>query len=487
MSSIPQKAPGATPPILTPGGRRLPPISYSPENITTPGGTLWNSLLTATNPDQPSIQRSSNNPPPNGASALNNTGPPHTQNPDYSQFLNGSRKSGLTPNESNIRTGLTPGVSTATNGHGFPFGNQMISLTPGILNSPMTPGLSTLLGLGHNPAIMTPQLQQHIQNQPPHIQQQVQQQLQVQAVQPQVQTMVQTSDLGLPSTNQQKSRDHTESELETKKPRKLRKVKAEAANEEESSSTTIKSASPEDKKPSTENEKRQHFLERNRLAASKCRQRKKEKVAKMEDELKFYSSGYLRLSGQVNQLNAQLVQVRDILQNHKTCPLLNQQVGSYNQLTNLLNQVNYIISSEKPSSEIISNPPTVAGFQPLQPVQEYIPTISNNITPTLQAASTNNTSSGESSSIAVANEYETISGSNNISEHPSTSEVPGSAEVHQLQSQPSDIRAIHSMSNLALPITHNVVDHTNSDFNLRLVNSMVNIHHQNNNLVDLPN
>lgn len=249
------RLPGLTPPIYTPGGRRLPPIHLLPgATLGSPGtpGNLWSSLLSATNQ------------PENGQAQAN-----------YAQFANMMRKLGLTPNELNLRTGLTP---SGLNHAGFNFSPS--GATPGL--GQMTPGLSSLLGLQHTAHELPPD----------HVKQ-----------------------------------EEDEIEEEKPKPKRSRKTKEDR----------IKKA-----REDPEAEKRRQFLERNRVAALKCRQRKKQLFRKMEDELAFYSSGYRELLAQVTLLHDQLLQLRNIVLGHKDCPVLVDAVGGFQHLQNLIGQTDFV-------------------------------------------------------------------------------------------------------------------------------------------------
>ncbi|CAN3364421.1 hypothetical protein DICA3_F10220 [Diutina catenulata] len=268
------KLPGITPPIFTPGGRKLPPLGLSPGNPDTPGH-MWSSLLNATNQSD-------------------------------------RQKSGLTPNESNLRSGLTPGAVQSNGGFPFP---QAGSTTPsGMMNNPMTPGLSSLLGLNPHqeekkpaePAIPSPVAEQ--------------------------------APAPAPKTKRAK----------VSKPKTTRRKR---------NSTS----SPEAPKEEPGEDKRKSFLERNRVAASKCRQRKKQLIQKMEDELAFYSTGYRELSAQVGQLREQVVKLTQVLGNHKDCQLLVQQVGGFEPFNQLLNQASYVtqISAAINQGNLTSMPSTI--------------------------------------------------------------------------------------------------------------------------------
>lgn len=69
----------------------------------------------------------------------------------------------------------------------------------------------------------------------------------------------------------------------------------------------------------TDEEKRRSFLERNRQAALKCRQRKKQWLANLQGKVEFYSSENDGLSSQVGALREEIVNLKTLLLAHKDC------------------------------------------------------------------------------------------------------------------------------------------------------------------------
>lgn len=476
------KLPGITPPLFTPGGRRLPPIGLSPGGSTAKQYTsgLSNGSLT-NNPDS-SLW-------PNFIGNQNLQGPQLQLQQNFSQLLSGIRKTGLTPNESNLRLGLTPGGLG-----GFGFGSHLapgLSTPSALLNGPITPGLSSLLGIPANssqPVSMNsntslplqqpqqpqplpqplPQLQQpivgpqqaHIPGQlmqPPSQQQlipqqtqeitnipnvpttnqdvsapsttvpaapQIAQQLPQQQQQPGVihtipenpvgsfpisseQETVKSSSVPVapvtssssinqdnastspPATTTRKRKSSVklvEEPLATKKPRTIKskkkepkaKLKAEPESEpvpreqpeqQPSKDDDDKSEDKEEaklgkgrgkRKTANDEEKRKNFLERNRVAASKCRQRKKQLIQKMEDELAFYLTGYRELSAQVAQLRSQLMTLKNVISGHKDCGMFIQYIGGFNALNELLQQADFATQvTEGAHTNMTSMPSTI--------------------------------------------------------------------------------------------------------------------------------
>ncbi|KAF4633053.1 hypothetical protein G7Y89_g5077 [Cudoniella acicularis] len=78
-------------------------------------------------------------------------------------------------------------------------------------------------------------------------------------------------------------------------------------------------------KKMTDEEKRKNFLERNRVAALKCRQRKKQWLANLQQKVELFSSENDQLSQQISQLREEIVNLKTILMAHKDCPVSQQQ------------------------------------------------------------------------------------------------------------------------------------------------------------------
>ncbi|KAL8704022.1 MAG: hypothetical protein Q9201_002794 [Fulgogasparrea decipioides] len=104
----------------------------------------------------------------------------------------------------------------------------------------------------------------------------------------------------------------------------------------------------ENGKKMTDEEKRKNFLERNRfvaahsypafwtnghrVAALKCRQRKKQWLANLQAKVEIFSSENDSLSAQVNQMRDEIIQLKGLLLQHKDCPISQGQgLGHYFQ------------------------------------------------------------------------------------------------------------------------------------------------------------
>ncbi|KAH6899854.1 Aft1 HRA domain-containing protein [Thelonectria olida] len=75
----------------------------------------------------------------------------------------------------------------------------------------------------------------------------------------------------------------------------------------------------------TDEEKRKNFLERNRVAALKCRQRKKQWLANLQSKVELFSTENDALTQQITQLREEVVNLKTLLLAHKDCPVTQQQ------------------------------------------------------------------------------------------------------------------------------------------------------------------
>lgn len=84
-------------------------------------------------------------------------------------------------------------------------------------------------------------------------------------------------------------------------------------------------------KPETDEQKRKNFLERNRQAALKCRQRKKQWLQNLQAKVEFYGHENDQLTSQVTSLREEIVNLKTMLLAHKDCPVArNNGIGNMN-------------------------------------------------------------------------------------------------------------------------------------------------------------
>jgi len=72
-------------------------------------------------------------------------------------------------------------------------------------------------------------------------------------------------------------------------------------------------------------EKRKNFLERNRIAALKCRQRKKQWLSNLQTKVEIFDTENDALTVQVTQLREEALNLKTLLFAHKACPVTQQQ------------------------------------------------------------------------------------------------------------------------------------------------------------------
>ncbi|CAZ84900.1 unnamed protein product [Tuber melanosporum] len=78
----------------------------------------------------------------------------------------------------------------------------------------------------------------------------------------------------------------------------------------------------------TDEEKRKSFWERNRLAALKCRERKKKWIANLEEKVERFSRENAKLSAQVISFREEIVSIRTLLLAYSDCPVARANTGS---------------------------------------------------------------------------------------------------------------------------------------------------------------
>ncbi|EKD13710.1 uncharacterized protein L3040_005670 [Drepanopeziza brunnea f. sp. 'multigermtubi'] len=78
-------------------------------------------------------------------------------------------------------------------------------------------------------------------------------------------------------------------------------------------------------KKMTDDEKRKNFLERNRVAALKCRQRKKQWLQNLQTKVEMYSMENDSLNTTITALRDELVNIKTLLLAHKDCPVSHSQ------------------------------------------------------------------------------------------------------------------------------------------------------------------
>ncbi|KAI5808063.1 Aft1 HRA domain-containing protein, partial [Peziza echinospora] len=83
----------------------------------------------------------------------------------------------------------------------------------------------------------------------------------------------------------------------------------------------------ENGKKMTDEEKRKNFLERNRVAALKCRQRKKQWLQNLQSKVEYYSQENDALTTQVASLREEIVALKTLLLAHKDCPISRSSMG----------------------------------------------------------------------------------------------------------------------------------------------------------------
>ncbi|KAJ5155598.1 hypothetical protein N7492_008401 [Penicillium capsulatum] len=105
-----------------------------------------------------------------------------------------------------------------------------------------------------------------------------------------------------------------------KGPNKRAKTNMESPSDMDSEDEDLKKFSGDPKKM-TDEEKRRNFLERNRVAALKCRQRKKQWLANLQAKVELFTTENDALTATVTQLREEIVNLKTLLLAHKDCPV----------------------------------------------------------------------------------------------------------------------------------------------------------------------
>ncbi|CCD25645.1 Sko1p NDAI_0F03270 [Naumovozyma dairenensis CBS 421] len=363
-----------SPPLLTPGGsRRLPPLLLSPSYVqqanSNPSSlmapTSVGSLLGSTtspllnNTNTSSANNNENNTTTTTTNTNINTNPTDTNPLQNRQSIEGQLssiifnlpKTGLTPNESSIRSGLTPGLLSqnyypilpSISQSPIPSSsiNKNVNTTEqnNVSNSmngvPFTPGMTSLLGFSNviSPPLNTQEnaSQQH-QQQQPHLQLPQQRQRQqnpktssyIETGAPMTMIDPRTTTLSAKnavnqnhdddnntittgsitknknsSTNQNgpaapKKRRKKSTTASTNAVKKEQELQQQHQQQQDTNENTTGNTNTDSQTYDEEDQerKRKEFLERNRVAASKFRQRKKEYIKKIEGDLNYFHNEY---------------------------------------------------------------------------------------------------------------------------------------------------------------------------------------------------
>ncbi len=90
---------------------------------------------------------------------------------------------------------------------------------------------------------------------------------------------------------------------------------------------SAKRGKKDDRKDGDE-DKRKNFLERNRQAALKCRQRKKQWLANLQQKVDFFARENEALNNEISDLRGENLQLKTILHSHRDCPAARSQLQS---------------------------------------------------------------------------------------------------------------------------------------------------------------
>ena len=123
------------------------------------------------------------------------------------------------------------------------------------------------------------------------------------------------------AANGKRKTEETPSKPNSKRQRTNNSMDIDMDDEEEEVDENAMEDSHPDGKKMTDEEKRKNFLERNRVAALKCRQRKKQWLANLQQKVEIFSTENDALAATVTQLREEIVGLKTLLLAHKDCPV----------------------------------------------------------------------------------------------------------------------------------------------------------------------
>lgn len=186
----------------------------------------------------------------------------------------------------------------------------------------------------------------------------------------------------------------------------------------------------------------------------------------MEEELRFYSSGYKEMMDHNQQMRDEILGLRNILSGHKNCPMLVSAVGGFDQLTGVIDRAEYVAMGKEIPGEVTGQ---MTGQMSGPMSQDPVP-MSHQVQPQIPQGQV--PSHGQGQGHPQMTHLPPHLQSNLVSHH-SMSDLPAAANMQQPQ---ADIRAINSMSNLQ-SLNHQPENHVEmGNVNLRAVNSMMDLH-----------
>lgn len=119
------------------------------------------------------------------------------------------------------------------------------------------------------------------------------------------------------------SMDHDDDRSDSSSPIKSipRSVRRKAEDGLISEQPPAKKNGQKSKSDMTDEEKRRNFLERNRQAALKCRQRKKQWLANLQAKVEYLTNDNETLQNQAQSLREEILNLKTLLLAHKDCPI----------------------------------------------------------------------------------------------------------------------------------------------------------------------
>ncbi|GBC00677.1 hypothetical protein RclHR1_03940003 [Rhizophagus clarus] len=123
------------------------------------------------------------------------------------------------------------------------------------------------------------------------------------------------------TTNQSAEQDSSRSASSSPIKSSSRNARRKADDNLISEQPPVKKNGQKSKSDMTDEEKRRNFLERNRQAALKCRQRKKQWLANLQAKVEYLTNDNESLQSQAQSLREEILNLKTLLLAHKDCPI----------------------------------------------------------------------------------------------------------------------------------------------------------------------
>lgn len=126
-------------------------------------------------------------------------------------------------------------------------------------------------------------------------------------------------------------------------------------NSSSSSNSNSNKGEEDDQNMNDEEGKRKHFLERNRQAALKCRQRKKQWLNNLQHRVEFLSTDNEQLQSQATMLREEVINLKTLLLAHRDCKVAQANGTTMHMIQSVSSNALQFQNSVLPPSSVPNN------------------------------------------------------------------------------------------------------------------------------------